>query len=131
MQFMLNLTSLLLLHSSVAMGAKLCAVFVVPSREVREVKDAVGVMQPKGKLGCQPATSLHSFTCEKKKDFFAVLPAFGEWANIVASSAKSSLLGWLCFNRKFYVLVYLWRLTCFNAYEVIRQLSYPSRWLRG
>lgn len=67
MQFMLNLTNLLLLHSSVAMGAKLCAVFVVPSREVREVKDAVGVMQPKGKLGCQPATSLHSFTCEKKK----------------------------------------------------------------
>lgn len=66
MQFMLNLMNLF--RSSIAMGAKLCAVFLVPSREVREAKDAVCIMQPKGKLGCQPSPSyLHSFKGGKKK----------------------------------------------------------------
>lgn len=72
MQFMLNLMNLF--RSSIAMGAKLCAVFLVPSREVREAKDAVCIMQPKGKLGCQPSPSyLHSFKGGKKKNFISLL----------------------------------------------------------
>lgn len=83
MQFMLSVTNLLLLHSSIAMEAKLCAVFVVPLREVREVEDTVGVMQPKRKLGCQPSPSyLHSFRGEKLISLLACLVNGPPWCPV-------------------------------------------------